>query len=67
LAGKQDIQAKVLDKQTEPTQNSGLLQWIENIEREDLSLWEPLRNLEKINHAYMKNTNKQKIRPPQLT
>lgn len=51
LAGKDDIQAKVLDKK--PTElKLSLLQWIENIEREDLTLWERLRNLEKITLAY---------------
>lgn len=51
LAGKDDIQAKVLDEK--PTElKLSLIQWIENIEREDLTLWERLRNLEKITLAY---------------
>src|SRR3990167_6261347 len=41
LAGKTDIQAKILDSQPDELKIS-LLQWIENIERSDLSLWERL-------------------------
>lgn len=53
LAGKPDIQAKILDKK--PTDyRLSLLQWIENIEREDLSLWERLKNLEKLIASYLK-------------
>lgn len=51
LAGKESIQARVLDKKPSPYRLS-LLQWIENIEREDLSLHERLRNLEKIIQAF---------------
>lgn len=47
IAGKHDIQAKVLNKKPTPLKLS-LLQWVENVEREDLSLWERLKNLEKI-------------------
>lgn len=54
LAGKQEIQAKILDTKPSPLKIS-LLQWIENVERSDLSLWERLRNLEKIVAAYAKN------------
>lgn len=51
LAEKTDIPAKILT--TRPDQlKLSLLQWIENIEREDLTLWERLRNLEKILNAY---------------
>jgi ParB family chromosome partitioning protein len=51
LAGKIDIQAKILDRK--PTElDISLLQWIENVERTDLSLWERLKNLEKIVAAY---------------
>jgi ParB family chromosome partitioning protein len=51
IAGKKDIQAKIFDKK--PTElKLGMLQWIENIQREDLSLWERLRNLEKIFNAF---------------
>lgn len=51
LAGNIDIQAKILDKKPEEVKLS-ILQWIENIERENLNLWERLRNLEKIIAAY---------------
>lgn len=53
LAGKTDIQAKILDDKPDALKIS-LLQWIENIERNDLSLWERLMNLEKIVSAYAK-------------
>lgn len=59
LAKKVDIQAKILDEK--PTEYKiRLLQWIENIERSDLSLWERLNNLEKIINAYAL-TKKQSI------
>lgn len=47
LAGKEDIQAKILTTKPSPLKIS-LLQWIENMERSDLTLWERLRNLEKV-------------------
>jgi ParB family chromosome partitioning protein len=53
VAGKTDIQARILDNKPDELKVS-LLQWIENIERSDLSLWERLRNLEKIVVAHMK-------------
>lgn len=51
LAGNTDIQATILDEKPDALKIS-LLQWIENIERSDLSLWERLTNLEKIMGAY---------------
>jgi ParB family chromosome partitioning protein len=51
IAGKPDIQAKILDEKPDEMKIS-LLQWIENIERSDLSLWERLSNLERIINAY---------------
>lgn len=51
LAGKSDIQAKILDDKPDDLK-IGLLQWIENIERSDLTLWERLSNLKKIVAAY---------------
>ena len=57
LAGKIDIPAKVLTARPDPLKLS-LLQWIENIEREDLTLWERLRNLEKILAAFVENQEK---------
>lgn len=56
LAGKSDIQAKILDDKPDPLKIS-LLQWIENIERADLSLAERLSNLEKIVEAYVRANN----------
>lgn len=56
LAGKTDIQAKVLDSKPNELKIS-LLQWMENVERKDLSLWERLRNLEKILSAYASQKN----------
>jgi ParB family chromosome partitioning protein len=47
IAGKTDIQARILENKPDELRVS-LLQWIENIERSDLSLWERLKNLEKI-------------------
>lgn len=58
LAGKTDIPAKVLTAKPDPLKLS-LLQWIENIEREDLTLWERLRNLEKILAAFAKKQGKE--------
>lgn len=58
LAEKTDIPAKVLTARPDPLKLS-LLQWIENMEREDLSLWERLRNLEKIIFAFSENKEKE--------
>lgn len=58
LIGKTDIQAKILDDKPDELKIS-LLQWIENIERSDLLLWERLNNLEKIITAYAKSTGVQ--------
>lgn len=63
IAGKSDIQAKILDKKPSDLKIS-ILQWIENIERSDLTLWERLKNLEKIVLAYAKNKN---LVPEQVT
>lgn len=58
IAGKSDIHARILDEKPNELKVS-LLQWIENIERSDLSLWERLTNIEKILAAYSKANNKQ--------
>lgn len=51
LCNKIDIQARVLEGK--PSQFTlGILQWIENVERKDLTLWERLRNIEKIMLAF---------------
>lgn len=51
IAGKTDIQAKILENKPSELKVS-LLQWIENVERSDLTLWERLRNLQKVVHLY---------------
>jgi ParB family transcriptional regulator, chromosome partitioning protein len=51
LAQKTDIQAKILDGKPDEVKIR-VLQWIENIERSDLSLAEKIDNLEKIIDAY---------------
>lgn len=56
LAGKTDIPAKILDAKPGELQLR-LLQWIENIEREDLNVWERLFNIEQLVNAYS-NANK---------
>lgn len=58
LAGKSDIQAKILDDKPDALKIS-LLQWIENIERSDLTLWERLNNFEKIIDAYAQSRGRQ--------
>jgi ParB family chromosome partitioning protein len=63
IAGKTDIPAKVLTTKPDPLKLS-LLQWIENIEREDLTLWERMLNLEKILAAYSESKGKS---PAQVT
>ena len=60
IAGKADIPAKVLTSRPNQLKLS-LIQWIENIEREDLSLWERVRNLDKILAAYASDMNKNTI------
>ncbi len=57
LAGKEDIQARILD--IKPTEfDIRYLQWIENIEREDLSIWERLQNVRQLVAAYSENEKK---------
>jgi len=63
LAGKSEIQAKILESKPADLKIS-LLQWIENVERTDLTLWERLRNLEKIVHI---SALQKGIKPEQLT
>lgn len=68
MAGKEDIPAKILTKKPDPLKLS-LIQWIENIEREDLSLWERIRNLDKIVSAYADNIQKSsdQVTPTELS
>lgn len=58
IARKDDIPARVLTTKPDALKLS-LIQWIENIEREDLSLWERMQNLEKIFSAYAKRFDRQ--------
>lgn len=58
IARKDDIPARVLTSKPNALKLS-LIQWIENIEREDLSLWERMQNLEKIFNAYTKRIGRQ--------
>ena len=54
LAGKEDIQARILENK--PTDlDLKLLQWIENIEREDLSLNERIKNVIQLINVYTNN------------
>lgn len=57
LAGKTDIPARILNQKPSLLKTS-LLQWVENIEREDLSLWERIRNIGQIISAYREENNK---------
>lgn len=51
LAEKKDIPAKILDSKPDELQLR-FLQWIENIERQDLTIWERLYNIEQLVNAY---------------
>jgi len=63
IAGCSDIQAKILDVKPTPLKIS-VLQWIENIERTDLTLWEKLMNLEKIISVFSKTKG---LNPVEIT
>lgn len=52
LAGNITVQAKILKERPDPLKLS-LLQWIENNERSDLTLWERIRNFEKITAEFI--------------
>jgi ParB family chromosome partitioning protein len=57
ISNKSEVQAKILD--AKPTElKISLLQWMENVERKDLSLWERLSNLEKIIDSHAHNLDK---------
>lgn len=59
ISGKNEIQAKILDSKPSELKIS-LLQWMENVERKDLSLWERLSNLEKIIDSYAQNQERKR-------
>ncbi len=51
IAGKDDIQARIIDNK--PSEfDIRYLQWIENIEREDLSIWERIQNVRQLTTTY---------------
>jgi ParB family chromosome partitioning protein len=60
LAGNAEIQAKILESRPIDT-DLRLLQWIENLERSDLTLWERIVNLKLIVEAKHKDDPKIKI------
>lgn len=47
LAEMPTVPVKILPEKPDPARLA-IIQWVENMEREDLSLWEKLRNIEKI-------------------
>lgn len=57
IADKKDIPARILNEKPDELKLS-LLQWIENIEREDLSLGEKISNLRKIISSFCKINKK---------
>lgn len=58
LAGKLDIQARIVDAR--PSEyDIRYLQWIENIEREDLSTWERLQNVKQLIFAYHQHEDRE--------
>lgn len=63
LAKKDDIQAKILNSKPDEVKIR-VLQWIENIERSDLSLAEKMDNLEKIIDAFARQNQ---ISPREVT
>jgi len=58
LAGKEDIQARILNEKPGGL-DLRLLQWIENTEREDLSLKDRIGNVKAIVHEYLKGKQTQ--------
>lgn len=56
IAGKSDIPARILNEKPSLLK-IGLLQWIENIERKDLKLWEKIINFEKICYEFAADKN----------
>jgi ParB family chromosome partitioning protein len=64
LAEKKDIQARILDNK--PSEfDLKLLQWIENIEREDLTPWERINNVKQLMEEYFR-ANNTKVTPALL-
>jgi ParB family transcriptional regulator, chromosome partitioning protein len=64
LAKKTDIQARILEHKPSEL-DLKLLQWIENIERADLSLWERVNNVMQLTNSY-ENQYKEKVTAQKL-
>ncbi|NQY42004.1 MAG: ParB/RepB/Spo0J family partition protein [Legionellales bacterium] len=62
LAGKSDIPAKILEEKP-VNSDLRLLQWVENLERADLTLWERITNIKLILDAKKEETTDLKISP----
>lgn len=62
MAGKSDIPAKILDYRPRGV-DLRLIQWMENVERIDLSLWERLNNLRLIIDEYLKQHTEVTLSP----
>ncbi|MBA3706002.1 MAG: ParB/RepB/Spo0J family partition protein [Bacteroidetes bacterium] len=60
LAGKEDIQARILNEKPKGL-DLRLLQWIENTEREDLSLKDRIGNVKSILAEYLKENEKHEL------
>lgn len=60
LAGKEDIQARILQEKPKGL-DLRLLQWIENTEREDLSLKDRIGNVKSILAEYLKENDKHEL------
>lgn len=65
LAQKSDVPAKILDSKPDELELR-FLQWIENIEREDLSIWERIFNIEQLIAAYTEANMDSTISPESL-
>lgn len=63
LAGRSSIEARILESRPDPLKKT-ILQWMENVEREDLALYERLDNLNDILAAFSKTSSK---KPERIT
>ncbi len=68
MAGKETIPASIHERKPKEL-NITLIQWIENNEREDLTLWEKILNIKAIIRAYTQENGKEggKISPKELS
>lgn len=60
IAGKEDVQARIISQRPKGL-DLRLLQWIENTEREELSLKDRIGNIQSIIDEYIKENNSQEI------